>query len=210
VLLNSRLLSISRSLFFVTAVFLFATKFQTAIVRAGRACESYCSTSVNCSDSCLDDYDQDSTCGAYGVCAPDCSDVCGSGSSCSTPCSGGGGEDCGAYNGGKSNGECFGFCGDGVCEMPYETCNTCSADCGACTESCALNTCTQDSDCGGGGVSCDGACCIGPCGNDYCGTEPRECDNSYEPCGGSPNDCCDNEICGSIDGGDPVCVGPLT
>lgn len=212
--LSSRVVRLCRSIVFLSAALLFAVSFQQEVVSAMPLCSEVCDDYAVCSLQCIDDSDGSSTCGDYnggqgaGNCAPHCSDICASDVSCDRPCTGAG--YCGSYNGGKSNGECFGSCGDGVCEMPYETCNTCSADCGACTETCALNTCTQDSDCGGGDVFCDGACCIGPCGNDYCGSEPRECDNSYEPCGGSPNDCCDNEICGSIDGGDPICVGPLT
>lgn len=200
---DSRLISICRSVFFLAAVFLFVTKFQ-ATARAGGACGSYCSASVDCSDTCLDDYDQDSTCGAYGVCAPDCSDVCGSGSSCTTPCSGGDGEDCGAYNGGVSNGECYGYCGDGACDTNFENCNSCSADCGppgSCTASCSVTCNTPGSNECGSGLICDTAkCCVlnetGCSTTGYCSTN---------------SDCCDGYMCyGPAPGYAKMCAFPKT
>lgn len=210
-------LSICRSSLFLITLTLFMGV-NGRIVRANGVCSDTCGPTANCSATCLDDFDQDSTCGDYnggqsnGECSPNCSDVCGSTASCTTACSGGTGNDCGGYNGGQSNGECYGWCGDGVCTAGNETCNSCSTDCNySCMPTCEIASCSVYTDCpSGGAYVCQDGCCIAPCSNTGgCGGHSRACSDD-STCASSA-DCCGNEVCVAVDySGDGVCMGQVT
>jgi hypothetical protein len=69
------------------------------------------------------------TCGDYGVCEGPCDGTCGPATDCLAGCSPD--FECGDYNGGQANSECYGTCGDGVCSSPYENSQNCPQDCAA-------------------------------------------------------------------------------
>jgi hypothetical protein len=164
-------------------------------VRAIPLCDGYCSASTACEDECLDNLDNLTTCEDYGICAPDCSEVCGPDVDCNTECSGGSG-DCADYNGGQSNGECYGACGDGMCQMDYEDCATCAVDCGGSCQECATYECHDDSECdNGNGYQCIDGCCVAGCDSEGCGGGSRSCSNWYLTCN-DDGDCCNDEFCG--------------
>lgn len=210
---GTRVVPLYRSMLFLLAIFLFAIKYQGTVHAMLPLCSDVCGTDTACSEECVDDSDNFSTCGDYnggqsnGECAPNCSDVCGSGVSCTTACTGG--PTCGDYNGGQVNGECYGSCGDNACQMQHEDCSTCSTDCGACPPTCSFGSCSSDPDCGGGGAVCNGGCCIVPCEGDDCDGHSRSCDDEFVVCGGS-DECCDNEVCATADGGDYLCYQTST
>ena len=61
-------------------------------------------------------------------------------------------------------GELSSSCGDNICES-FETCSTCSKDCGACI--CGNNVCEASEDCNSCPGDC-GSCDSGNCGNNIC------------------------------------------
>jgi hypothetical protein len=190
---------------FLTAAFFFfgpiqlpgGISFGAVQVQAVPQCDGYCSTGTACEDECLDSFDNLTTCGDYGICAPDCSEVCGSDVDCNTECSGGSG-DCADYNGGQSNGECYGACGDGVCQIEYEGCEC--VDCqnmGSCHQCGELGSCDDYTECPDPEVDqCLDGCCMAVCGpgNDCGGGNSRSCDKTGTSCY-TNNDCCDDETC---------------
>lgn len=133
---------------------------------------------------------------------PLCSEVCDATELCSEQCLDDSDSQsyCGQYNGGQSNGMCYGDCGDGYCMPDHgESCSTCHADCGFCGVGC-----TQDADCPSGDF-CSGGSCWAPCPPEGCYdnggtcTDPQDCNQSYT--------CCDSEICMDVNG-HYSCVAP--
>ena len=189
---------ICRYALFVAALFV-VTGTRSRLVSAAMLgnCDEICTDQADCSTACLYNLDSEETCGDWGTCAPACGDVCGSSVSCDTACSGDG--YCGAYNGGQDNGECYGTCGDGVCSVPYENHEGCSADCPAC----GTSSCSQDTDCtaeAGGG--CINGCCMYNCGPPSPTCPGCQSGNSCS----SNSDCCEGQVCASINGGSPECL----
>jgi hypothetical protein len=105
-----------------------------ATVSAIDQCEDVCTLSADCSTDCMN-FPPDmpgfqTTCGNYngGVCGDTCDVTCTPDSPGSTACQGEGGSSttCGSYGISLT-------CGDGFCAVGSgESCNSCSADCGAC------------------------------------------------------------------------------
>ena len=197
-----RTATLCRCTLFLVAVFLFCNRSGHLSASARATCQDYCDTSVTCDHTCFDEYDNETTCGDWGVCAPDCSDVCGSSADCDTPCSNSGW--CGGYNGGLDSNECYGACGDGTCQNPYENCATCPSDCGSCTDFCSVASCYTDADCPTNDPVCNGGCCMAACSGSTCDGRSRSCDNDYVVCLRN-SDCCPDEKCVSINRGDPLC-----
>lgn len=189
----------------LVAVFLFVGARGRLVAATLGPCEELCTDTTPCDTECLYDLDSEETCGDWGTCgdAPACSDVCGTSVACDTLCSGGDGSDCGGYNGGKANNECYGTCGDGVCQMHEESCSSCSADCGACTGECQAGGCSTDGDCTAlsGGV-CNDHCCAYPPP-----PPPPECEEYGGSCS-AQSDCCQEtpEMCESLNGSSPFCM----
>lgn len=182
-----------RYTFFVTALFFLAGS-RSHLVAAPMLgnCEDVCTGEADCGTECLYNLDSEETCGDWGTCAPDCSAVCGASANCDLACSGGG--DCGSYNGGQSNGECYGTCGDGACSIPEENEAGCPADCTP--TSCGTSSCSQDSDCPdscGDGVCVDSCCMYYDAPHSCC--DPGTCPSGYDGTCGSSSDCCSNELC---------------
>lgn len=179
---------------FVIAMFVFAGV-RSRLVSAAMFdnCSSVCTDQADCSTECLYDYDSEETCGDYGTCAPACSDVCGPTADCNTACSGDG-PYCGAYNGGKSNMECYGTCGDGHCDIQYETHASCPADC----EFVSDGGVTCDNQTGDGcsaGDFCYDSKCVVPCDGTDCGSgNTRTCEGGAIDCT-SDDQCCSGELC---------------
>jgi len=154
-------------------------------------CSDICTSDEDCSTQCLYNYDSEETCGDWGTCAPDCSDVCGPTVDCYTACSGDG--YCGAYNGGKSNLECYGTCGDGTCDLQYETYENCPADCQFLPgDGIECDIVTGDG-CSAGQFCLNGQCAVG-CDSDDCGGTSRSCEGGAIDCT-SDDQCCDDEAC---------------
>ena len=84
------------------------------------------------------------------------------------------------------------FCGDGGCD-PFESCDTCSADCGACV--CGDGTCNLNEDC----TSCETDCGVCPpeCGDSNC-----DANEDCSTCPGDCGECCGNGACESLFGED--------
>ncbi len=98
------------------------------------------------------------------------------GSTTSTGSAGGGGEGGGAGGAGGAGGSAP-ACGDGVCDAS-ETCQGCSADCGACPPACGDGACNGAETC----ADCPGDCGACPaCGDGSC--------NGAETCVDCPGDC---------------------
>lgn len=176
-------------------------------------CSSICTDQTDCSTECLYDYDSEETCGDYGTCAPACSAVCGPTKACDFACSGDG--SCGAYNGGKSNMECYGTCGDGHCDVQRETHTSCPADCKFLPgDGIECDIVTGDG-CASGQFCLNGQCAI-PCDGDDCGGNSRTCEGGAIDCT-SDDQCCSDEACVDLsywwvygnDGGYFGTTGPL-
>ena len=143
-------------------------------------CLEICDGSTDCSTECLYNLDSEETCGDWGTCAPDCSATCGPNVNCDQPCSGGGW--CGNYNGGQANSECYGTCGDEVCQQGPENAESCEADCYNTCDGQSANECESASDCGSGHY-CDSCqeCVLYPAPPPPGSTCPLNC-NSYQDC----------------------------
>jgi hypothetical protein len=197
-----------RCAFFVLAIFVFvgARSRLTLAAMLGN-CDEVCTGDTDCNTECLYDYDSEETCGDWGTCAPDCSDICGSTTACDQGCTGDFG-DCGGYNGGKSNGECYGYCGDGVCEMHEENPTNCPEDCKPVGSTCGTETCTEDSGCTDvSGGACNGDCCAYP-GQGGGGGGGGSCGEYGAACS-SDSDCCQayySEMCASLNGSFTFCM----
>jgi len=164
-------------------------------------CENTCDSSSACDEECLVGLDTDSTCGDYGTCyAYECGDVCGSSVDCATPCFDTGDTTCG-----DDEAACYGTCGDGVCQSPYEACGYCEADCGLCPPDCNEGdpSCSVTADCpyADEGQLCDNRCCINPCSGN-CDGRTRSCDDENEVCDNS-GQCCSDEKCVQVGPGGP-------
>jgi hypothetical protein len=151
----SSTLRLCRYTLFLVAIFVFAGKWGHLLASPEGNCSDVCSGSSNCGTACLIDYDTGSTCGDYGACwGYSCGSTCGSSTDCSTPCVSGSSDlSCSSYNGGQANGECYGTCGDDMCQPPELVVgNCCTEDCGSCTNEC--DACTPGTDDCGDGYAC--------------------------------------------------------
>lgn len=174
--------------FFLAAGFLLMGSRGRLIAATLGPCLETCTGSTPCDTECLYNLDSEETCGDWGTCAPDCSEVCGPSVACDTGCSGGDGSDCGGYNGGKANSECYGTCGDGSCDGPelQHPCG-CTADCGS--GDCTPHECTPGSSSCGAGYVCtaDGMCtAVDPgCSVESC-NQASDCCTSGDICQKDP------------------------
>lgn len=197
----SSALRLSRFALLLLAMLVFSARWGHALAFE-RNCSEVCDSSADCDEECFVGLDTDSTCGAYGTCyASECGNVCGSDVSCDTQCYDGGDTTCGG-----DDAACYGGCGDGVCQTPFESCGSCETDCGSCPSSCGEGdpTCEVDSDCPNGNEWCDNGCCVIACSGD-CGGQSRSCNDYQELCD-SGGQCCPDERCAQlIPGGPKMC-----
>lgn len=73
-------------------------------------------------------------------------------------------------------------CDDGTCQVEFEDCETCPADCGTCGPTCGDGACDEAADetCDSCAEDC-GACPT--CGDDLCEEPAEDCDICFEDCG---------------------------
>lgn len=145
--MTSSLFRLSRYTLCLLAVFLFVgTRGRLVAAPLLGNCLEVCDSATDCNTECLYNLDSEETCGDWGTCAPPCSEVCGPTVACDAGCTGGNGE-CSGYNGGKANNECYGICGDTVCQNGPEDHSSCPGDCPGCSGT-DYGECAQASDCG--------------------------------------------------------------
>jgi len=98
-------------------------------------------------------------------------------------------------------------CGDGLCDTPVESCETCVADCGACEEEpCGDGTCdgTQGETCDICAADC-GSC--PECGDGICEEPVEDCELCAEDCGVCPCESDALEPNGGSGSGSPLTLG---
>jgi hypothetical protein len=201
----SSTMRLCRCAFFMLAIFvLVGARSRLTLAAMLGNCEDVCTGDTDCNTECLYDYDSEETCGDWGTCAPDCSEICGATTACDQGCTGDFG-DCGGYNGGQGNGECYGYCGDGACEMPEEDCTGCPEDCGSCTPPCTTSMCDNAGDCTDASpAGCNGGCCVypgqGSGSGGSCGEYGAACSSSSDCCQTTP------EMCASLNGSFTFCM----
>lgn len=137
--------------------------------RALGYCDQVCEVDSKCSEPCLVNYDDPSTCGQYGTCWD--SGYCGDGfcaildgesvSNCSSDC---------FIGPGSTPPPDEPTCGNSVCE-PGESDKNCSADCGDMTNSCGDGICVA----GETFNNCSADCTYA----DWCGTNGFSCPSGY-------------------------------
>jgi hypothetical protein len=204
-------LRLCRYSLFLVALFVFSGRWGHLFASPFGNCSDVCTGSSSCDLGCLIDYDTESTCGDYGTCGYyPCSDLCGPSADCTTTCGVDNDSTCGSYEGGQSSGECYGTCGDGKCNVQFETPSTCPADCTAMCGSGDPSCNPSAQDCASGEVCFPSGCCVVPCNDpSVCGGQDRSCVDGPTTCV-IDDDCCDDEYCANVQfgyGGDMTTTG---